>query len=226
MWRGYRTEATRFSLFWLASILLFYILAARTTSEEWAVYYHAFSIPPVALLFGSSIERVWEFARDFADRYSQRRLIGNLSRIALILVVAGAVLGSLALQAKQVRANLIENRKDPHPAWTFAHGVKPLMTADGPIIVSGGVCRDEKGYQVAYNASYMFYWLERRGWNICVEEESLAKVAELRALGAKYFVAEKKFMPADPSLMHDLEDRYPVLANADGFEVFDLSGRN
>src|SRR6476620_11044303 len=52
IWRGYREQAARHSLVWLASIFAFYILAARTTSEDWASYYHVFSIPPVALIFG------------------------------------------------------------------------------------------------------------------------------------------------------------------------------
>ena len=223
IWRGYREETLKLALLWLASIFAFYILAARTTSEDWAVYYHAISIPPVALIIGLSIKKLWDYAGEFADAYSQRGMIANLGRVFTILFVLAAIFASLRIEAKQVRANFIESRLDS-PAFVFAERIRPLLKPDGLIVVSGGYCKDRRGYQVAYNASYMFYWLGKKGWNVCVEEQSMSKLREFASKGATYFVAEKKYLVVKPELSDELDRTYPRLADSDDFMVFDLGG--
>jgi len=43
-------------LLWLTAISIYYFLAARTTADGWAFYYHLVSVPPAALLFGNSVD--------------------------------------------------------------------------------------------------------------------------------------------------------------------------
>ncbi|HEV7700739.1 MAG TPA: glycosyltransferase family 39 protein [Pyrinomonadaceae bacterium] len=223
IWRGYREETARHAMLWLASIFVFYLVAARTASEDWAAYYHVFSIAPVALLFGFAIKKLWDFAHEFTDAYSRRSLPANLLLVGVIFVVIGAILASLVVEARTVRANFIAHRS-PNAADTFAEQAKPFITADGPILVSGGHCFDPRGYYVAYNASYMFYWLDKKGWNICVEDQSIQKLNEFRSKGIRYFVAEKAYVREKPGFEAALEESYPTLAVTDRYVVYDLTG--
>lgn len=223
VWRGWREETARHSLLWLACVFALYLLAARTTSEDWANYYHVFSIPPVALLFGFSITKLWDFAREFADRYSRHSLAVNAGKISIFLVVIAAIFASLLLETRAVRAEFF-NRRVEDPSFACAEKIKPLLKTDGLIIASGGHCVDKNGYALAYNASYMFYWLERKGWNICTEEQSGERVTSLVAQGARYFIAQKSMLRERSGFESDLRTRYKVIAECDEFLVFDLTG--
>ncbi|HTH51139.1 MAG TPA: glycosyltransferase family 39 protein [Pyrinomonadaceae bacterium] len=222
IWRGYREQTARHALLWLASIFLFYIVAARTTSEDWASYYHAFSIAPVAILFGFAIKKLWDYAQELADNYSRRSVLHRFANIVVVLVVIFAVLASLRVEARQIRSNFADDNADS-AGLKFARQVKPLLTASGLIVASGGHCRDEKGYEVAFNASYMFYWLDRKGWNVCVEDQSIAKIRELSKNGARYFIAGKKYMREKSGFEDELNATYPRIATSDAYSAYDLT---
>ena len=224
IWKGYRERTAQHSLLWLASIFALYILAARTTSEEWANYYHVFSIPPVALIFGFSIEKLKDHALTFADNFSSRTPAANLGRIAVFLFVVAAVFASFLLEAKQVRASFLGKRVADE-SHLCADKIRPELKADGLIVVSGGHCVDNKGYALAYNASFMFYWLERKGWNICVEDQSIDKLNGFAVKGAKYFVAQKSILNQRPDFENDLRQVYSVIAECNEFLIFDLTWR-
>lgn len=224
IWKGYRERPAQHSLLWLASIFALYILAARTTSEDWANYYHVFSIPPVALIFGFSIKKLRDHAREFGDRFSRRSTVSNLGRIAVLLFVVAAIFASLLLEAKQVRANFLGKRVSDK-AQACADKIRPVMKTDGLIVASGGHCVDKKGYALAYNASFMFYWLERKGWNICIEDQTIDKIDNYAAKGAKYFVAQKSMMRQKPEFEPGLRTRFGVIAECDEFLLFDLTAR-
>lgn len=222
VWKGCREDVAKHSLLWLASIFALYLLAARTTSEDWANYYHVFSIPPVALIFGFSIKKLWDHAEEFADHFSSRSLAANLRQASLFLIVIASIFASLLLEAKQVRANFLSKRV-PDAAHLCAEQIKPALSTADLIIVSGGHCTDKNGYALAYNASYMFYWLDRKGWNICVEEQSIQRITSLAAKGAKYFVAQKSMLKEKPDFEADLRRNYKVIAECDEFLLFDLT---
>ena len=222
IWRGYKENAARHALLWIASVFAFYLIAARTTSEDWAAYYHAFSIAPVALLFGFAIKKLWDYARDFVDNYSRRNVVHRLANITIGCIVIVAVLASLRVEAKQDKANFIENHTDS-AALQFARDIGPAISGEGLILVSGGHERDNKGYPVAYNASYMFYWLDRKGWNLPVEEHTLMKLREYSAKGARYFIGERQFMKDAPGFEGQVREVYPVLAGSDQFILVDLA---
>jgi hypothetical protein len=224
IWRGYGEETARHALVWLASILAFYLIAARTTSGDWAAYYHSFSIAPVALIFGFAVKKLWDYAREFTDNYSRRNLIHRIANVAVVVVVITAIFASLRVEARQVRANFGDDHTDSRALW-FAKQAGLKMNVTGLIIVSGGRCHDSNGYELAYNASYMFYWLDRRGWNICVEDHNIRNLRELASRGAVYFIGEKKYFgPASPTFASDLRSIAPVLAEDDSFVLFDVSG--
>ncbi len=49
-------DAVRLAASWLACVGVYYLVAARTTSGIWGVYYHVVSVPGVALLVGAGAE--------------------------------------------------------------------------------------------------------------------------------------------------------------------------
>ncbi len=222
LWRGYKEEVAKHSLIWLASIFAFYVIACRTTADEWAYYYHIFSIPAAALLVGLGARKLFESADDLVKSYRAGGMLNSLTPLATIGIVSVITGSTFILEAKQLRANLLEKRLEV-PPYRFANDLRPTLTADGPIVASGGHCTDGDGYQVAYNASYMFYWLDRKGWNVCVEDQSAAKLRELAARGAVYFVAEKKYLAAKPSAETETRASFANLTENADFVVFDLT---
>lgn len=220
--RGPHEKTARHSLVWIASAFAFYVVSARTTSQEWASYYHVFSVPPVALLFGFGVKKLWAFARGFADTFSQRTFLVNLGYVTLILTLLATIPATLLLEAKQVRTSILNHRVD-EPAFVWANEIKQKMSVDGLILASGGNCIDKNGRQLAYNASYMFYWLDRKGWNICIQDQSIEQVRTYAAKGAKYFPSERRMLKEKPGFEDALRTNYGVLSETDEFILFDLT---
>jgi hypothetical protein len=222
VWQGYRDKAARHALIWLASIFLMYFAAARTTADDWASYYHIFSVPPAALLFGFGVKKLWEYMRRTADHFSDFGLPRILLKVSLMLVIALSACAAFLCEAINIRANFLEKRL-PDPSFACAQTIRPALKEPGLILVSGGNCFDQDGYPVAFNSSFMFYWLERKGFNICVEEQSAQNVEKFAASGAKYFVAGRAELSAKPDFEADLRRRYPIVAECEVFYVFDLT---
>jgi hypothetical protein len=222
LWKGFRDELARYCVLWLISVFIFYAVASRTTADEWAYYYHIFSVPAFALLFGLGVRELIAMVRETIASYSQISVSSKLVRGTVPAAALVAVLLTFALEAKQVRANYQEVRSG-NPEQAFAQTIKPQMVKPGLILASGGHCTDPDGYQVAYNASYMFYWLDRKGWNVCVEQQSVDAVREFAARGAVYFVAERKYLRAAPELEDDLRRAYTAVAANTDIIVFDLT---
>ena len=85
------------------------------------------------------------------------------------------------------------------------------------------MCRDEYGKPVAYNASYFFLWLDRKGFNLCEEEHSVEAVRALGAQGARYFIAEKEVVARKPGLEQELKAAFPLVEECQAAWVFQLS---
>lgn len=221
IWRGWGEKTARHLLFWFLSIFLMYFAAARTTADDWASYYHIFSVPPAALLFGYGIKKLWDYMRAAADHFSDYSLPRVLLKLALILFITGSAGTALLYEAVKARATFLEKRL-PDPSFTCAQRIKPALVSPGLILVSGESCLDTEGYATAYNASFMFYWLERKGFNVCIEEESLEKVREFAAKGVKYYVVQRSNLKAKPDLESGLRGAFPLITECDGFLVFDI----
>lgn len=219
--KDFKEKGVKDALVWSASAFVFYIIIARTSADEWANYYHIFSIPPAALLFGFGVKKFWAYLQNFADFFSEFSAFEKLTKVAVIFVVAVSIALTFLLEAKQIRANILQNRK-PDESFDCAKKLKSALQKEGLILVSGGNCFDPDGYQLAYNASFMFYWLERKGFNICVEDQSIEKVKEFSAKGAKYFVADKNHIKKIPDFELKLKSNFSLIAECEDFYVFDL----
>ncbi|HEX8249870.1 MAG TPA: glycosyltransferase family 39 protein [Pyrinomonadaceae bacterium] len=221
VWRGRREKVVFLCLLWLASAFAFYVIAARTTADDWAIYYHIFSVAPAALLFGFGAKKFGEFFRSHYNFSSHLDAFARLKQISLILLLAISIAGTFLLEAKRVRANFLQHRvKDE--SFACAQELKPYLKNEGLILASGGNCFDADRLPVAYNASFMFYWLDRKGFNICTEQQSLEKVREFASKGAKYFVAQKDLLAEKPNLENELRENFPVVAECDAMILFEL----
>jgi len=225
IWKGGRERVVKHALLWLGAIFALYLIAARTTSEDWASYYHVFSIPPVALIFGFGTKKLLDHAQELADRFNHRSPAARFAGACLLIVVTAAVLLTFLLEAKQVRAHFFDKRV-VDGALICAEKVKPAIKSEGLIVVSGGHCVDKNGYALAYNASFMFYWLDRKGWNICVEDQSSEKILALAQKGARYFVAQRSMLKQKVGFEDELRRDYRIASECDEFIVFDLTKRD
>lgn len=204
IWNGWSEKIVRFCLIWLGSIFFLYIIASRTTSENWASYYHIFSVLPLALLVG--------FA--FSNFFAAGKMIKTIlvfSFLSMFLVVA-----------QNIRSDVLEHRVTDEN-FVCAKHFKPLMAKEGLILVSGNRAFDEDGYPVAYNASFMFYWLDRKGFNIVDEEQNLEKIKEFAGKGAKYFVAQKNKLSLEPNFENELRQNFKAVAECEEMILFDLT---
>jgi hypothetical protein len=96
------------------------------------------------------------------------------------------------------------------------------MLENGLVIVNGGHCKDPAGYSVAYNASYLFYWTDRKGWNVCYEDQSLDTIMSLVGRGARYFLLEKAFLRVQPGFEENLRATFPILREHSDLIIFRL----
>jgi hypothetical protein len=222
VWRGAGEKLTRHTFLWFAAIFVIYLAAARTTADDWASYYHIFSVAPAALLFGFGIKKLWEYTRDLRTKWNGHFSPAIISKFAVIALVAFSAVAALLYEGAKVRAELLERRLTDK-SFADAKQVKPSLTKPGLILASGGNCFDKDGYMTAYNASFMFYWLDRKGFNICVEDQSLEKVREFAGQGAVYFVAQRARLNDTPGFETTLKNNFPLVTEADDFLVFDIS---
>ena len=197
VWQGYKEKTARHALIWMGSVFLMYFAAARTTADDWASYYHVFSVPAAALLFGFGVQKLWDYMRKTAEHFSDFSLLHILFKVGLIFLVVFSTGAALLYEAVNVRAGILERRLED-PAYVCAKQIKSDLKKPGLILASGGNCHDPDGYALAYNASFMFYWLERKGFNLCVEDENIEKVEEFAKKGPVYFVASKPQLKAKP----------------------------
>ena len=264
----------RFSLYWLVALWIYYLVAARTTGDEWAIYYHLVSVPPIAFLFGKGVEAL----RGLTSRPSITAILLSLPLLLVELVVPGslkfhvlsigcwlAIVGITMMRegfwrrwqaglnggplfgsatpllstvvcyagvffvcstlVHEVEATYQNQTADRHiKLYQSAQAFKSSAVEPGLIGASGGPCRDRLGSPQAHNASYMFYWMDRKGFNVCLEEQSASSLAELSRRGARYYIFEKPYvLQPKAGLETELRNAFPVIQETDVAILFDLS---
>ncbi len=278
VWTAPRARGVHLSVLWLVSTTAFYIAAARTTSSDWAFYYHIQSLPPAAMLigvacgglFGAAVVRpgltcivcvsaglVIGYISSFewlegakgvvlaagaplvltggllfgiAILYSRweplRRVRAALpatpSAAFAIIFIATVVAGAYTWEAGRVAFSFWKSRTPPE-IYGDVLAVRSKLTVPGLILACGSASRTPEGFPVAYNASYCFYWLDRKGFNIPADKETVDEVAAFQRQGVKYFVAENdSIRKAAPEFESQLRKKYPVIAENGEITVFQL----
>jgi 4-amino-4-deoxy-L-arabinose transferase-like glycosyltransferase len=277
VWLRWKQREITLSLLWLAAADIYYLIAARTTAELWASYYHVASVPPAALLFGAGAAAV--FGSGKREFTASLLLVCSAVLVALLLgysltsaipdpagrwLLAGALLAGVLtfshrmwIEAQQssrlppvqpanlpflrramlvvallcfAPALLFESRSITQDAldasgrelYRSAQQFEGLIPAHALIVASGGPCT-VRGYQVAYNASYFFYWLDHKGFNICEQDQSIAALQALERDGAQYFVAEKQALNKLPGFREQLYRTYQLVRETEAADLFRLT---
>lgn len=268
LWFRRGTRAVSHALYWLLAAGLFYLVAARTMADDWAVYYHVVSVPAVALLAGAGVEALharWD-RRSVAMPAIVGAAVAASTFAAFALSSAGhapsatekatmllwlPVLAGLVAFGRPLQAWMQSDPGTPSRAkllWIAAvivaatlpfpsAAIRParesalhacavefarVVPPERLIVVAAANCRDEKGYPIAYNAPYLFYWMDRKGWNLCLQEQGLERLESLAARGARYFVVEKTILRKRPELEARLRERLPIRSECGDAVLFEL----
>lgn len=267
LYLGRREKALKYGLFWMVAIAAYYILAARTTSAQWAAYYHIVSIPPAALLFGIGVNGIYKLNRD--PLWTRALTLISLSLtgaagcavwmyfsgvnemngfvLPVILLASGAlgyiaisratspgsfrdslaamvgfacIFGTMGFQFRQIAVDL-DQWKDSE-LRSCARSFAPMIPENALILVTGGTCVNETGKPAAYNASFMHYWTDRRGFNICIEEQSIEGVEAYKRRGAEYYLVARSSLSRHPGLEQEMISKYPVMAQCGDYYLLRL----
>jgi hypothetical protein len=116
-----------------------------------------------------------------------RRRRGLAPRRSFAMLTGVAATCTVWLLAEKTIAEI-----HPHPeteSFAAAHDFAPMIPAGALLVSSGGPCGGVMAARSAYNQSYMFYWLDRKGFNVCIQEQSAQRLDSLARRGARAFVA-------------------------------------
>jgi hypothetical protein len=216
VWKARQTEIVRIALIWLGSVAIMLLVAGRTTGDSWAFYYHAAAVPPVALLVGVGCAEMVSVCSRMLNRGSSEP---RWTRNVLVGLISAAVL----LPGLKSAVGLVRPRPEPL-LHRCAVQLADKLPAKGLILASGGVRLDDGGNQVAYDASYLFQWLDRYGWTIPIEDQNLTAVRSFVDEGAVVFIAESDATSQAVGFETQLRATYPVLGECEqSLVVFDLN---
>ncbi len=198
---GWRNRAVRFSVAWLTIVGIYFLVAGRTTGDPWAAYYHAVAAAPVSLLLGATVALA---LTRFKIRWDSRR---SVDLVALLMF---GLAGYSLYQASRITVRdfgprfMVERHR---AALQFA----PSIPEGELILANGGPCLDPEGLPVAYNASYMFYWTDRKGFNLCLDEQSVAAVESLASKGVRWYIIEQAALEATPGYEEALREAFTLV---------------
>jgi len=177
-----------------------------------------FSFPEATLLFAVCVAVAVELAMLVAGprpRFGEDRRAGIP---AMLCVSALAVY--LFFSANLIGSDLSRYR-NPSPERLSAEKLRPLVPS-GLILTSGWTCNDGRGHKTASDSPYMFYFLDRKGFSMCIGEQSVNRVFAAANRGAIVFIAEKQMVRAKPGFEEALKDRFTLIADSDAAWLFDL----
>jgi 4-amino-4-deoxy-L-arabinose transferase-like glycosyltransferase len=208
---------------WFASAVLFYLIAARTTADSWADYYHIFSVPSISMLLGISVIEIYDKYFPLLNLKSKPLIsISNLSKSRIIILSLFLFVSFYV--AYSFRYLLLTNKPSAFRTASYyecKNQLSDILPEESLILVSGGTCSDGK-YPLAYNASLLFYWLDRKGYNICIEEQSLENVISFKEKGAEFYIAVTKVMRQKQGFEEIMRKRFKTVLECKGLVLFKL----
>jgi 4-amino-4-deoxy-L-arabinose transferase-like glycosyltransferase len=205
-----------FAVVWYAAMCAFYLVAADTTGDGWASYYHIVSTAPACLLMGLGFAALFDGT---AARWLPARLAAR-SR-ALGLALGGVTLAFLA--ATTVYAlRLRDVDPDEERFYGCARTAAAYVPPGAWLLVRGGTKFDPHGHPVAYDDSRVFAWMDRRGFTYPEEDANLATIERLAARGARFWVA-RPFELRDEAIRRRAGERWRLVTECKNtLLVYDL----
>lgn len=224
MRKSRRRRAAMIAGVWYTAAWVFYLAAAGTSGDNWALYYHCISVPPACLLIGmgavamrgrSTMQRSNNAARR-ASIFSPRRLAVTAVMLTLIALAV----------TTYFRIHSRDNAEDLRQLHQCSMELQRLIPKNGRIVVRGGRSVDEYGSPVAFNEPMLFAWMDRRGFNYAKDKLSESTLEDIAHRGGRYWVARSDEL--EPSGTHgDLHHRFKQFATCacGNLVVFDLDAQ-
>ncbi len=212
------SDRVRFAAAWYGAVWIFYLVAARTTGDSWAYYYHSLSVAPACLLMGAGLAALWEsqvtrWPHAWVVRH--QRALG--AAVAATVLLSGLAAAGFLLRRRDARVDLLTQRAC---ALEFLSYVPP----DGRIVLLGGNMYDEYGTPVAHNESMVFAWMDRKGFSYGEEERSVATLDAIAGRGGRFWIASKWEIER-PNLRDTIDQHFRRLAACqDSYYLYDLQG--
>ena len=221
--RWIKKESTLIGISWLASAAVFYILAMRTTADDWGYYYHIFSIPAVSLLLGGAVIELWDkyfplvnskttTATDKPGITKGRFILGGLALLVCLFVF------SSFKYFYRIKASVFQTSD----FYQCKDSLVKLIPPGSLVLANGGLKGDKLGHPKAFNDSYFFYWIDRKGYNITIEDLSVKNVLAFKDKGAAFFIAEERTIGKVPGLVADLKQTFTPIFECNGCILFKL----
>ncbi len=196
-------------LVWYAAVWIFYLAAAKTTSADWAYYYHASSVAPGCLLMGAGLAAITE-GRVLPRRWAW---IGPALGAATIVTLVGLV---------GVYIRLRDGRDDLRPMWECSRAFARVVPPDGLLVVAGSA-DDGFGWTGAYNVSMPFAWMDRRGFNYPENRLGPDALDRIAAAGGRWWMARRAELERD-DLRAVVDRKYRLVASCDSqYFLYDLA---
>jgi hypothetical protein len=174
---------------------------------------HPFSAPVIVALLAAAVGLTLFL-------FWKRPKIGSTRSNVFTMWVVAAICPTFALQAGVIAAEArMEVGRDLYDSVPeLRRHIEPNTT----IATIGGVCIGPTGRPSASDAPYLYYWLDRKGFSICREKQSLQAVREVAAKGVSYLVAEKDAVAHAPGFEQDLKRAFPLVTESTRVWLFRL----
>ena len=207
---------------WYGAICVFYVLAARTSGDNWAWYYHCISVPAAALLMGSGAAA---FSAGTVVPPSWSRIAprqGHFGRLVSVATIGMLVCATGIKMWNTYHApghsSLITYRR------TSAALVQHVPEG-GRIVVSGGDLYDEYGQPEAYDRPMFFAWMDRKGFCYADEQLCVEKLEDIAKRGGRYWIVHRHELK-DQTLKAEVDRRYRLVTDFERtYFLYDLRER-
>ena len=163
----------------------------------------------------------FRLARDREVPGTLRHRVATCVVPATLLLLFTFDLGFLAAYDGQRHAERF-GRGRFHRARDCADGFQAFIPEGEKIVFPGGRAFDEGGFPVAYDESWMFYFLHRKGFVFPQEEYDLGTLEEIAARGGRFLLFGKELQAASPQLASEILSRFPRLADCGDYFLLDL----
>jgi hypothetical protein len=187
----------------------FYLVAADTTGDGWASYYHIVSTAPAYLLMGLGFAALVDGT---AARWLPARLAARSRMLGLALGgITLALLAATTVYALRLR----EVDRDEKRFYGCARMAAAYVPPGSWLLVRGGVKFDPHGHPVASADSRVFAWMDRRGFTYPEEDAGLATIERFAARGARFWLA-RPFELRDEAVRRRAGERWRLVMECKG----------
>ncbi len=217
----YKDKNFKLGIYWFTSVLLFYILTCRTTASDWAWYYHIFSPPSVSILLGASVVALYDKYCFKTERENIPFSKTNLKRVSILVCTTFLFSFYILLGFRY----LVKTKKSVYhvsPFYACVKTLKKMIPENALILTNGSLAKDDKGYSLAVPIGFFFYWLDKKGYCISIEDLSEKNILAYRKLGVNYFVAEEQKLALVPKLEALLKNDSKVVFDCNGCILFEF----